>query len=290
MKSQLSRFKVLLFAIAGVAGVHNASITVNGQSLDNSEIPAVLTTLAVEGEPERIDLDEGNYKLVYRNKDKQPVKVLEFGVAGGSMIQVVKMIKSTKATTTLDSGKSIGVEVETFEESQTTLTGVRRKGIATYLYVGGTLKEKVVHRVNKGQTDYGYRTITRYEAGGDPNGIARREKQNATGKWVADSPFSGTWYVEKDGKREAGEYTFLESPAVFTIQHDAKTWLLMLNPQSETHPIALPASSKDHLGFAGRLIELRGNADAGRLEFWLTRDLVNAGFQKSSFALIREDN
>jgi hypothetical protein len=241
--------------------------------------------------PVKVPLDNGGHKLVYKNNAGFTFRIIEYAPAGG-MFQVVRMVKDSHVVGYGREGKLYSVRIETYQDDPNKIGEVERATSIEFTYEEGKLTEKQVYRVENGYAVSGLRTITRY-TDQNPQGITQREKRvpGTVRDWVKASPYEGTtWSLEVDGKKQTGAYTFEEGPSITAIRHDSKTWLLMFNSQIEKRSVVLPAESKDHLGFAGKLIQLRGSADAGRLEFWLTPDLTVGEFQKTRYVLVREDN
>lgn len=254
------------------------------------DLPPTIGSHYTVGNPTKVPLKNGGYQMVYKNKEGHTFRIIEYAPAG-SMIQVTRMVKDSSISAIGKGGKLYDVTITTYEDDPEKFGEVLRAGEVVLTYENGVLTEKSVYKVKYGYVVPDLRTITRY-AGRNPEGVTQREVRDpATREWRKASPFAGTtWRLEVDGKQQAGEYTFTESPAITEIRHDSKAWLLMFGPNVEKRNVVVPAESKDHLGFARKLIQLRGNADAGRLEFWLTPDLTTTGFQPTKYALVREDN
>lgn len=254
-----------------------------------ADIPSTVTTMYHSSEPEKINFENG-FKLVYKSKGGEPVRVVEY-VNSGSIMRVTRKVKETYVSWVANDGKSHSVTVETYDESQTG-SGVRVTLVSRLAFEGGVLIEKADHKGNNGSIDFRTsRTVTRYPAGSGPEGVTQRERFDLKlDKWIKISPLAGKWRLEIDGNQQAGEYTFAESAAITEIRHDSKVWLLMFGPIVEKRNVVLPGESKDHLAFAKRLIQLRGNANEGRLEFWLTPDLTTSEFQTTKYALVRDGN
>lgn len=247
-----------------------------------------------EIEPEKVALETGKYKLVYRNESKVVVRE-EIYELRGSMIQVPRKVEAT-VFTFHPNGKRRSVGVHTFGEDPNKIDAskggpVIRQDVTEYNPDGSPL-ERIVYQQENGKTNIDNRTVTKWPPGSGPAGVTHREKFNRkSGRYeiVKTSAYAGKWRLETDGQKNPGEYTFDESPGVAVLRHDSKVWLLVLSLKSDPRTVTLPAEANDQLGFARRLIQLRGDATSGRLEFWLTPDLTVGEFKKTSHALVRED-
>lgn len=262
-----------------------------GQALGQlDEVPSSIDSIDPVGEPKKVQLENGGYQLVSKNKHGQTIGVEEYEPAG-AMLRVIRKVKESRMVWISMDRKSVGVSVKTYEDDPAKIGQTRSVGETVFKYDEGVLREKSAFRAVDGYIVPDERTVTRYTPGQKPEGVTQREKRDPkTRKWVKDSPYTGIWRIEAEGKQQPGDYSFLEAPGVSEIRHDEKVWLLMLGSQIEKRTVVVPDSSKDHLGFRGRFIQLKGNADAGRLEFWLTPDQTTMDFQPTKYVLVREDN
>ena len=256
------------------------------------DVPTRYDSLGVVGGRQKIPLEKGKYRLVEKNKSGQIVSVIEYAPIETDP-SVIRKVKESYVSWRSGDGTSFHVTVVTYEDDPDNAGAVRDAGEAILVYKDGALREKKSHKAKSGRIEYGMRTMTRYTPGQTPDAVTQREKRLDAEKdtWIKASPFEGTtWRLEVDGEKQDGEYTFGESPGITEVRHDSKIWLLMFSANVEKRTLVLPAESKDHLGFARRFIQLRGDADAGRLEFWLTQDETAMDFKPTPYALVREDN
>ena len=100
---------------------------------------------------------------------------------------------------------------------------------------------------------------------------------------------AGTWRLLINGEQQPGTLTFDESGPTAALKKDSKLWLLILFPKSADRRVTVPADAKVRFAFGRQLIQLRGEAASGRLEFWATPDLVDPEFRKTKYALVREE-
>lgn len=255
------------------------------------DLPSKIESLAGPEKREKVQLENGRYNMVEKNHNGQVISVLEYAPIDGKP-DVVRKVKESWVSGIANGGTSITVMVVNYEDDPNKVGTVRDASETILRYEAGVLREKVVHKAKNGVLDYNKRTITRYAPGAAPEGVTQREKRIdwETNTWRKVSPFDGTWRLEVGGKQQQGEIKFAEDPGLITIQQDSKVWLLMFKSQTDRRTVIVPAVSNDHLGFARKFIQLRGDADSGRLEFFLTPDETTMDFKPTTYALVREDN
>lgn len=100
---------------------------------------------------------------------------------------------------------------------------------------------------------------------------------------------AGTWRLLINGEPQPGRLTFDESGPTAALKKDSKLWLLILFPKSADRRVTVPAEAQIRFAFGRQLVQLRGEAASGRLEFWATQDLVDPELRKTKYALVREE-
>lgn len=279
MRGQMRRLAMI--AVAALGGLFTDQAI--GQIEDQ---PDVFTSLAIAGKPTKVDLPNGNYKLVYKNADGQTVKTAEFEPSGSMLIHIAQPVNETSVVRLSNDGRSFSVRMRKFEDHPEIL-GRRRPAEETVLvYRSGFLYEKSVYPGKMGHIDYHNRTVTRYTPAPDAKPVTTREKLDLQkDEWVEVSMFAGKWVLFAKGQEQPWSYSFVESLGVTELRQEGKTWLLVFGIQSQTRNVVLPAAAVDHFRFTRRLIQLRGDAATGCLEFWLTPDLTTMNFEKTDLVL-----
>lgn len=108
-------------------------------------------------------------------------------------------------------------------------------------------------------------------------------------KTDTENPLAGKWILLENGQ-ESGEVEFVENGSVVNITLNSQHWLSMRSGDRPVRILFVPIGVQVKLGFNGlQVIQLRGEAAEGRLEFWATRDLREPEFLKSPYTLVRED-
>lgn len=113
----------------------------------------------------------------------------------------------------------------------------------------------------------------------------RLKKSKPAGK----KPLAGKWRLLVNGQPQAGEYTFDEFPEnpIVNVKKDSKLWVNLVDLAAQKWLVST-TTNPDVPFTVGQNVELRGDAAAGRLEFW-TKPIESDTFERSSYALVREE-
>jgi hypothetical protein len=99
----------------------------------------------------------------------------------------------------------------------------------------------------------------------------------------------GKWRLLINDQQQPGEFTFEKSGPTTVLKKDSKLCMLVFGANLPTRSASIPAEAEVRLDFGRQLIQIRGEAASGRLEFWATPDLLSPEFQKTKYVLVREN-
>jgi hypothetical protein len=122
--------RVNLFAIIGVI-FFVGSGRVLGQIEDTP--PQILGSPFYIEKPVKVPLDNGGYKMVYKNNAGYTFRIIEYAPAG-SMFQIVRMVKDSHVAGYGKEGRLYDVRIETYEDDPQKIGEVRRATSVTLTY------------------------------------------------------------------------------------------------------------------------------------------------------------
>lgn len=247
------------------------------------------------GGPERIDGENGTFKLIYRNKRKLIFREEEYEVTG-SMVAAKRKMRTKDIVGFFPDGSPRGYQLTEFGEDPNTIDARKdgptiRHETMSYDAKGNPVERKVYDSkpftIDKVK-------VTTWPEGSGPKGVTVTKKFNrALSRFeiVKESPYEGKWRLESNGAKRSGEFAFVDIGALLEIRRDSRLWWLTLDSTGNERTVMRPASSTENLGLTGRLVQLRGDPGAGRLEIWATPDLQSGSdYSATGFALVKEEN
>lgn len=247
------------------------------------------------GEPERIDGPNGKYKLVYKNKRNLVFREEEYEVTG-SIMQASRRTRLKDIHGFYNDGRPTGYQVTDYGEDPKTINDKKPGPTIRYETMQFDKEGNPVVRKVYDSKPYTIDKVreTTWPEGSGPEGVTvSRQFNRKLGRWeiVKESPFEWKWRLESNGHKQAGEFVFVDSGPLLEIRRDSKLWWLTFKNSGVQRTALRPASSAEDLGYANRLVQLRGDPAGGRLELWATADLEpGSEYSNTGLALVKEVN
>lgn len=247
------------------------------------------------GEPERVDGENGRFKLLYRNKRKLVFREEEYEMTG-SVLSAKRKMSTKDIVGFFPDGSPRGYQLTDLGEDPNTIDTSKDGPTIRYETMAYDAKGNPVERQVYDSKPFTIDKVkvTTWPAGSGPKGVTVSKKFNrALGRFeiVKESPYEGKWRLESSGTKRSGEFAFVDIGALLEIRRDTRLWWLTMNTTGNHRTVMRPASSTENLGLTGRLVQLRGDPAAGRLEIWATSSLQSGSeYSATGFALVKEEN